>query len=71
MAKAPRQVADGGYASPAKPKPGANATWPYKKSGLSIEDMVGSRWVGWVYRKLRNFRAGIEAGISCLKSVYG
>jgi hypothetical protein len=21
----------------------------------------------WVYRKLRNFRAGIEAGISCLK----
>jgi hypothetical protein len=21
----------------------------------------------WVYRKLRNFRAGTEAGISCLK----
>ncbi len=26
--------------------------------------MVRSKWV---YRKLRNFRAGIEAGISCLK----
>jgi IS5 family transposase len=21
----------------------------------------------WVYRRLRNFRAGIEAGISCFK----
>ena len=40
----------------------------HKKSGLSIEDMVRSRWV---YRKLRNFRAGIEAGISCLKRAYG
>src|SRR3954452_23445769 len=40
----------------------------HKKSGLSIEDMVRSRWV---YRKLRNFRAGIEAGISCLKRASG
>ena len=24
-----------------------------------------------MYRKLRNFRAGIEAGISCLKRAYG
>src|SRR4051794_39769406 len=39
----------------------------HKKSGLSIEDMVRSRWV---YRKLRNFRAGIEAGISCLKRAF-
>jgi hypothetical protein len=30
--------------------------------------MVRSRWV---YRKLRNFRAGIEADISCLKRAYG
>jgi IS5 family transposase len=30
--------------------------------------MVRSRWV---YRRLRNFRAGIEAGISCLKRAYG
>ena len=40
----------------------------HKKRGLKIEDMVRSRWV---YRKLRNFRAGIEAGISCLKRAYG
>jgi transposase, IS5 family len=40
----------------------------HKKRGLSIEDMVKSRWV---YRRLRSFRAGIEAGISCLKRAYG
>jgi transposase, IS5 family len=70
---APRQAAaDGGYASRANLS-GAKA-WGvrdmafHKKSGLRIEDMVKSRWV---YRKLRNFRAGIEAGISCLKRAYG
>jgi transposase, IS5 family len=40
----------------------------HKRAGLRIEDMVKSRWV---YRKLRNFRAGIEADISCLKRAYG
>ena len=40
----------------------------HKKAGLSINDMVSSKWI---YRKLRNFRAGIEAGISCLKRAYG
>ena len=40
----------------------------HKKAGLRIEDMVKSRWV---YRKLRNFRAGIEAVISCGKRAYG
>ena len=40
----------------------------HRKGGLGIEDMVRSRWV---YRKLRNFRAGIEADISCLKRAYG
>jgi IS5 family transposase len=40
----------------------------HKKGGLRIEDMVRSRWV---YRKLRNFRARIEADISCLKRAYG
>ena len=25
----------------------------------------------WTYRRLRNFRAGIEANISCLKRAYG
>ena len=40
----------------------------HKKAGLPIKDMAKSRWV---YRKLRNFRAGIEADISCLKRAYG
>jgi IS5 family transposase len=70
---APRQAtADGGFASrdnlsQAKAC-GVRDMAFHKKSGLSIEDMVRSRWV---YRKLRNFRAGIEAGISCLKRAYG
>ncbi|UFS84785.1 ISNCY family transposase (plasmid) [Rhizobium sp. T136] len=71
--QAPRQsAADGGYASRANLR-GAKACGVrdmafHKKSGLRIEDMVTSRWV---YRRLRNFRAGIEAGISCLKRAYG
>jgi IS5 family transposase len=40
----------------------------HKKRGLKIEDMVKSKWV---YRQLRNFRAGIESNISCLKRAYG
>lgn len=40
----------------------------HKKCGLSIEAKAKRHWV---YRKLRNFRAGIEAGISCLKRAYG
>ncbi len=40
----------------------------HKKRGLAVADMTKSTWV---YRKLRNFRAGIEAGISCLKRAYG
>ena len=40
----------------------------HKKRGLKIEDMVKSTWV---YRQLRNFHAGIEVGISCLKRAYG
>ena len=71
--RAPRQAAaDGGYASrdnlsQAKAR-GVRDMAFHKKAGLRIEDMVRSRWV---YRKLRNFRAGIEAGISCLKRAYG
>jgi IS5 family transposase len=71
--QAPRQAAaDGGYASCANLSQakahGVRDMAFHKKCGLSIEDMVKSRWV---YRKLRNFRAGIEAGISCLKRAYG
>lgn len=71
--KAPRQLAaDGGYATrdnleQAKALGVADMAF-HKKRGLKIEDMVRSRWV---YRKLRNFRAGIEADISCLKRAYG
>ena len=71
--RAPRQAAaDGGYASAdnlaqAKARGVADMAF-HKKAGLNVEDMVRSRWV---YRKLRNFRAGIEAGISCLKRAYG
>jgi IS5 family transposase len=71
--RAPLQAAaDGGYASrdnlsQAKAR-GIRDMAFHKKAGLRIEDMVKSRWV---YRKLRNFRAGIEADISCLKRAYG
>jgi IS5 family transposase len=71
--RAPRQAAaDGGYASAdnlqqAKAR-GVRDVAFHKKRGLTIEDMTRSPWV---YRKLRNFRAGIEAGISCLKRAYG
>jgi IS5 family transposase len=70
---APRQAAaDGGYASRenlAQAKAcGVRDMAFHKKSGLKVVDMVKSQWV---YRKLRNFRAGIEAGISCLKRAYG
>jgi IS5 family transposase len=69
----PRQAAaDGSYASRdnlCRAKAcGVRDMAFHKKAGLGIEDMVRSRWV---YRQLRNFRAGIEADISCLKRAYG
>jgi IS5 family transposase len=69
----PRQVAaDGGYASrdnldQAKAR-GVSDVAFHKKRGLAVADMTKS---AWVYRRLRNFRAGIEAGISCFKRAYG
>jgi IS5 family transposase len=39
-----------------------------KKRGLEEEDMCRSHWV---YKRLRNFRAGIESGISWLKRCFG
>ena len=39
-----------------------------KRRGLKVEDMASSTWV---YRRLRNFRAGIEGMISFLKRVFG
>ena len=71
--EAPRQMAtDGAYASrdnlAAAKALGVRDMAFHKKRGLAIEEMVKSRWVT---RKLRNFRAGIEAGISCLKRGFG
>lgn len=69
----PRQVsADGGFASKnnlafAK-KHGVKDAAFAKKRGLSVLDMAKSVWV---YKALRNFRAGIEAGISTLKRAFG
>lgn len=69
----PLQVtADGGFASKnnlafAKENGIRDAVFA-KKRGLSILDMAKS---GWVYKKLRNFRAGIESGISTLKRAFG
>lgn len=70
---APRQMAaDGGYASKDNLKQakarGVKDMAFHKKRGMKVEQMVKSHWV---YRKLRNFRAGIEAGISALKRAYG
>ena len=71
--KPPRQMAaDGGYASienlhAAKVRQVKDVAF-HKKRGLTVDEMARSLWV---YRKLRNFRAGIEAGISCLKRAYG
>lgn len=70
---APRQAAaDGGYASTANLREakgkGVQDVAFHKKRGMTVAEMVKSEWV---YRKLRNLRAGIEAGISCLKRAYG
>ena len=71
--EAPRQTAaDGGFASrhnlgEAKAL-GVRDVAFHKKAGLRVTDMVKSNWV---YRKLRNFRAGIKSDISCLKRAFG
>jgi len=71
--RVPRQAAlDGGYAS--KPnlqkakEMGVQDVSFSKKRGLDVLDMVKSHWV---YRRLRNFRAGIESWISFLKRCFG
>ena len=69
----PRQTAaDGGYASranlaTAKHRGVADVAF-HKKCGIAVADMVKSPGV---YRRLRNFRAGIEAVVSWLKRAYG
>jgi IS5 family transposase len=69
----PRQAsADGGFASKdnlrkAKERGVGDVSFS-KRRGLAVLDMVKS---SWVYKKLKNFRAGIEANISVLKRAFG
>jgi transposase, IS5 family len=69
----PRQAsADGGFASKdnlrkAKERGVRDVSFS-KRKGLAVLEMVNS---SWVYKKLRNFRAGIEANISVLKRAFG
>ena len=69
----PRQTAaDGGYASranlaAAKDRGVVDVAF-HKKCGIAIADMVKSPGI---YRRLRNFRAGIEAAISWFKRARG
>lgn len=71
--KAPKQAAyDGGFTSKAnlaaiKAK-GVKDVAFSKARALQITDMVRS---SWVYKKLKDFRAGIEGTISFLKRVFG
>ncbi len=69
----PLKVAfDGGFASKNNLKKalgkGIKDVCFSKRRGLEVEDMCRSEWV---YKRLHNFRAGIEAGISRLKRCFG
>ena len=71
--KAPLQTAaDGGFASldnlSRAKLMGVKDVSFSKKRGLSVLEMVKSHWV---YKRLKNFRAGIEANISRLKRAFG
>lgn len=71
--RGPRQAAfDGGFASEANLRAGKELGVQdlafSKKRGLEVLDMARSHWV---YRRLRNFRAGIESWISFLKRSFG
>ncbi len=73
LGKLPKQVSfDGGFSSKANVKDikalGVEDVAFSKHVGLEVTDMAKSKWV---FRKLRNFRAGIEAGISFLKRTFG
>lgn len=65
-------AADGGYASKANLEQakalGVEHVAFHKRVGISVEEMTGDRWL---YNKLRNFRAGVEAVISYLKRSFG
>jgi len=69
----PKQVAmDGGFASKENLKNakelGVEDVCFQKKRGLKVSEMTRS---SWVYKRLRDFRAGIEGLISFLKRAFG
>lgn len=71
--RAPKQSAfDGGFASKTNlsdlKAAGVQDVMFCKKRGLKVVDMAKSTWV---YKKLRDFRAGIEGMISFLKRCFG
>jgi IS5 family transposase len=71
--KPPRQASfDGGFASKSNLAElkalGVQDVAFSKHLGLSVADMVKS---SWVYKRLRNFRAGIEGTISFAKRIFG
>lgn len=71
--RVPLQAAfDGGFASKANLADikdlGVKDVSFSKRRGLKVADMVKSTWV---YKRLRNFRAGIEGMISFLKRAFG
>lgn len=73
FSRPPRQIVfDGGFASKMNLSEikarGVEDVAFSKGRGLEIGDMVKS---SWVYRRLRDFRAGIEGNISFLKRVFG
>jgi IS5 family transposase len=67
-----KTAADGGFASRENLRlakgQGVKDVMFAKKRGLGVLAMVKSLWV---YKKLRNFRAGLEANISRLKRAFG
>lgn len=70
--RAPRQACfDGGFASRANlqraKELGVEDAAFHRKAGLEIHDMVKS---AWVFRRLRDFRSGIEGCISTLKRAF-
>jgi transposase, IS5 family len=72
MGKTPKQVSfDGGFSSKANVQQikamGVEDVAFSKHVGLDIADMAKSKWI---FRKLRNFRAGIEGVISFLKRTF-
>ena len=73
FARPPRQIVfDGGFASKLNlseiKEMGVQDVAFSKGRGLEIDDMVKS---SWVFKRLRDFRAGIEGNISFLKRIFG